>query len=98
MHGIKLTEEDKAKMFVLIEHFYEASEYGSYDNLKKETNTSLSLVLSDDNHFILSHTVLQSPQYSDLMTFLKLGMGSVFEPVEVAVKKAAKVEDLNGQF
>ena len=86
MQAIKLTEEKRDKVLLLIDYFYEDSKYGSYDNFKHETNSDIVLVSSDDDNFILSCTVLEDPIYDELITFLKAGMGIAFKPVEVNVK------------
>lgn len=93
MKAIKLTKEKTDKMLTLIDYFYEDSQYGSYDNFKKETNSSIVLIANDDD-FLLSESVLEDSKYAELIAFLKAGMGSEFKPVEVTINTG----DLNGQF
>jgi hypothetical protein len=96
MKAIKLTEEKRDKVLLLIDYFYEDGEYGSYDNFKKETNSNIDFPLSEDGYFLLSESAIKDHKYGGLITFLMSGMGNEFQPVEASVKKAVKIADLNG--
>lgn len=85
MQAIKLTEEKRDKMLMLIGYFYEDSEYGSYENFKKETNSNITLVANGDD-FLLSQSVLGDVKYNPLVAFLKVGMGNEFKPAKVTMK------------
>lgn len=70
MDAIVLTEEENEGLFYLIEEYFSATPYLSFDNFKLIEGRSISTVNLNDNMFALSPTVLTDPIYTDLKNYI----------------------------